>query len=322
MRPKVENIIANCVKCILAERKQGRPEGFLNTIDKGELLLDTYHIDHLGPMPSTRKSYRYIFVVIDAFSKFVWLYTTRSTDTSEVLDRLQKQANIFGNPRRIVSDRGTAFTSNAFEKWCNEERIQHLLISTGVPRGNGQVERVNRTLIPLLTKLSTSQPEAWFKFLGIAQKYLNATPSRSTNRTPFQLMFGTDMRLKENPPVREMIECEWIRMFEEDRDETRQVAKNKIREVQKENRRNYDKGRKKATRYKDGDLVAIKRTQMDPGLKLRNKFLGPYQVIRVMRNDRYVVAKQGIHEGPQQTSTSADNMKPWICEIDESDTEF
>lgn len=185
MQPKIQKIITNCINCILAERKQGKHEGFLNTIDKGDIPLHTYHVDHLSPMPSTKKSYRHIFVIIDAFSKFVWLYATKSTDAAEAIKHLRKQSIVFGNPSRIISDRATAFTSNVFKEYCAEEKIQHILITTEVPKSNGQVERVNRTLIPLLTKLSNPKSEEWCKFLDIAQQYLNATPSRSTSRTPF-----------------------------------------------------------------------------------------------------------------------------------------
>lgn len=132
MRPKIEKIIASCINCILVEREQGKQEGFLNVIAKGDILLDTFHVDHLGPIPSTKKSYRYIFAVVDAFSKFVWLYTTKSTDIAKVFDRLRKQSIIFGNSRKIITDRGTAFTSNMFREYCDEEKIQQLLIATGI----------------------------------------------------------------------------------------------------------------------------------------------------------------------------------------------
>ena len=157
----------------------------LNTIDKGELPFDTYHVDHIGPLPTTKKSYRHIFVVVDAFTKFVWLYPTKSTGSAEVISRLEKQSVCFGNPRRIISDRGTAFTAGTFEDYCSEEGIEHVRTTTGIPRANGQVKRVNRILIPLLTKLSAPTPGEWFKYLEKTQKYLNATPSRSTSVTPF-----------------------------------------------------------------------------------------------------------------------------------------
>lgn len=101
--------------------KQGKQDGLLNTIDKGELPFDTYHVDYLGPLPSTKKSYRHIFVVIDTFTKFVWLYSTKLTSSTEIINCLKKQSVSFGNPRRIISSRGTAFTVGAFEDYCNQE---------------------------------------------------------------------------------------------------------------------------------------------------------------------------------------------------------
>lgn len=105
------------MQCILSERKHGKKEGFLHLIDKGECPLETYHLDHLGPMPSTNKKYRHLFVVIDAFSKFVWIYTTKSTGSNEVVSHLSKQQEVFGNPLRMVTYRGTAFTSKEFTEY-------------------------------------------------------------------------------------------------------------------------------------------------------------------------------------------------------------
>ena len=87
---KVNKIISNCVSCLVSNRKEGRKEGYLNTIEKTDLPLHTYHVDHLGPLESTSKQYNHIFAVIDAFSKFVWLYPTRSTTAREVIERLER----------------------------------------------------------------------------------------------------------------------------------------------------------------------------------------------------------------------------------------
>ncbi|XP_033318399.1 uncharacterized protein K02A2.6-like [Bombus bifarius] len=210
LREKVEHVVSNCLDCILAERKLGKQEGYLNPLDKGDTPLDTYHIDHAGPMTATKKRYAHIFVVVDAFTKFTWLYPTRSTDTADVIDRLKKQAAVFGNPRRIISDRGTAFTSNAFQEYCEEENMKHLLVTTGAPRGNGQVERVNRTLIPLLTKLTAPKPDDWYKHVDQVQKYLNFTLNRSTGKTPFLLLAGVEMQTKEDPQIRKLVQEEWV----------------------------------------------------------------------------------------------------------------
>jgi len=122
LRPKVEKIVHNC---ILAERRQGKQECLLNPIEKGSVALDTFHVDHLVPLSSTKKNYIYIFAVVDAFSKFVWLYSMKSTAASEVVDRLRRQSVVFGNPRRLISDKGSAFTSKEFQEYCRTEEIEH-----------------------------------------------------------------------------------------------------------------------------------------------------------------------------------------------------
>lgn len=73
------------------------------------------------------------------------LTSERKNNVNEIINKLNKLAVNFGNPRRIISDRGTAFTSNEFREYCKKENIEHVLITTGVPRANGQVERMNRT---------------------------------------------------------------------------------------------------------------------------------------------------------------------------------
>jgi len=308
---KVGKIIQNCLACILATKKTGKQEGLLHPISK-EIPLDTYHIDHLGPMPSTQKRYRYIFAVVDAFTKFVWLYPTRSTSTAEVLNHLMKQAAIFGNPRRIISDQGAAFTSEDFKSYCKDEEIEHSLIVTGVPRGNGQVERINRILISLLTKLSMLLPDRWHKFVARAQQYINHVPSRSTGMAPFYLLFGTRARLRDDPQIKEILEAENAIVFQEERDHLREGARKAISKIQAENKKSYDGKRKEPSSYAEGDLVAIQRTQGGPGQKFCTKYLGPYRIKRVLRNDRYIVEKVGENEGPRNTSSAVDHMKPWI----------
>ncbi|GFW39517.1 pro-Pol polyprotein [Trichonephila clavipes] len=58
----------------------------------------------------------------------------------------------------MITDKGSPFNSKGFDDYCTKEDIQNLQMTPGVPRGNGQVERIHRTLIPVLTKLSIDDP--------------------------------------------------------------------------------------------------------------------------------------------------------------------
>ncbi len=97
----------------------------------------------------------------------------------------------------------------------------------------------------------------------------------------------------------------------------RNTAKQNIAKLQEENRITFNRNRKPALKYEIGDLMAIQRTQLGGGLKLKGKFLGPYEVTQMKRQDRYGVMKIGQHEGPNVTSTAADLMKPWTIHEDE-----
>lgn len=132
-------------------------------------------MDHLGPLQSTSKRYNHILAITDSFTKFTWLYPTRSTTSAEVVDMLNRQKHVFGNPLNIVTDRGTAFSSDEFHRYCDEEGIKHTMITTGLPRTNGQIERVNRTIIPILTKLTIEDPTKWYKYVEKLQNTLNST---------------------------------------------------------------------------------------------------------------------------------------------------
>lgn len=317
-KEKIKKFIGNCVQCILIERKRGKGEGFLHPIDKGDSPLDTYHIDHLGPMVATTKLYKYLFVVIDAFSKFTWIYPTKTTNAKEAIDKLKIQQQIFGNPRRIISDKGTAFTSDDFKQFCEIENIQHIKTTTGMPRANGQVERVNESIIPVLSKLALDNPEKWFKYVSSVQQALNGTFHRSISTTPFKLLFGVNMKSKLNLNVLEALEESFIKQFEKQRDEERDEAKKQIIRIQDENSSQFNKKRKQAKSYDINDLVAIKRTQFVNGNKLAEKFFGPYRISKVKSNERYDVIKEGNHAGPKITSTSAEYIKSWCSsEADE-----
>ncbi|GFY13549.1 transposon Tf2-9 polyprotein [Trichonephila clavipes] len=190
MRKCIENVIKNCVECILVNKKRGKGRRLLNPIPKEDLPLSTYHVDFIGPLPTTNKNYNHIFTVIDAFTKFTWLYPTKSTTAQEAIERLKLQQKTFGNPSRVISDKGGAFRSKEFEDYCAAEQIRNVQITTGVPRGNGQVERIHGVLIPVLTKMSIEDPTKWFKHVDSLQRVLNSVPSRSTKYSPFELLIG------------------------------------------------------------------------------------------------------------------------------------
>lgn len=123
----------------------------MQSIDKGDTPLFMWRIDFLGPLTLTPKWYKHILAIINGFTKFYWLFPTKSVTTKGVSDQLAVLETTYGNPKKLVSDRGTTFTSEKFHNCCSVRNIHHILLTTGMPKANGQVERLNTIIINVLT---------------------------------------------------------------------------------------------------------------------------------------------------------------------------
>ncbi|KAG7197680.1 hypothetical protein KM043_014442 [Ampulex compressa] len=185
------------------------------------------------------------------------------------------------------------------------------MVTIGLPRANGQVERLNRAIIAVLSKLSTEDLTKWYKHVNEVRRILNSTYHRSIASTPFELLFGVKARNKKDLKLWKIIEQEFQTQFEKERDQVRVKAKEQILKIQSENCKTYNLRRRPLRKYPIENLVAIKRTQFGPGRKLRAKYLGPYSIKKVKPNDTYDESKVGDHEGPVFTSICAEYLKPW-----------
>ncbi|KAK9746919.1 hypothetical protein QE152_g5749 [Popillia japonica] len=74
----------------------------------------------------------------------------------------------------------------------------------------------------------------------------------------------------------------------------------KNKKTQDENERNYNKKRKPHKRLNEGDIVMIKRTSPENDVNPKLTRLGPYNITRVLDNDRYSVADLPEHQVPQK----------------------
>ena len=106
-----------------------------------------------------------------------------------------------------------------------------MTVTTGLPRANEQVERLNRTTISVLTRLSLEYPSIWYRHVDSLQQIINSTYHRSINMSPFELLFRTKMHTKEDMRIKELIEEEVQDQFQENRDELRRIAKAQINKV-------------------------------------------------------------------------------------------
>lgn len=313
LKVKVKNHIENCLKCISFSSKSGKKEGFLHNIPKPDKPFEMLHIDHYGPIHGNDVK-KHLFVVVDACSKFVKLYPTKTTATKEAIKALSEYFRYYSRPTYIVSDRGTCFTSSDFAQFLKENDIKHILIATGSPQANGQVERVNRNLGPMIAKIKdTDSNLSWSDIIEITEFTMNNTVHRMIDEHPSVMLFGINQKGKCTDEIQKNVLPENRR----DIDEVRTNANKKEMQAQSYNERITNEKRKNPVEYKVGDYVVIRNFDCKTGIarKLIPKYKGPYQITTILDNDRYILEDV---DGFQQTQIpykgvwAAHNIKPWF----------
>lgn len=111
MKDKVSEHIKNCTKCIAFSRTPGKIKGFVRSIPKEKVPFDTIHVNHFSPINRDKTTKKYVFLVVDAFTKHVKLYAVKSTTSRETIQCLKDYFNTYSGPRILISDRRTCFTS-------------------------------------------------------------------------------------------------------------------------------------------------------------------------------------------------------------------
>lgn len=74
------------------------------------------------------------------------------------------------------------------------------------PQSNGQAERIDRVLVPMLSKLvNKEEDQSWHKILPQIEHALNNTLSKSTSETPSRLLVGIDQHNSVDDLVKEYL---------------------------------------------------------------------------------------------------------------------
>lgn len=289
MRDHVQQHAKSCITCIAYNPKNKRFDGNLQDIDKPKVPFEVVHVDHLGPLERSKGKNEHIFVVVDSCTKFVKLFPTKTTSTKEVMKALKGYFQSYSTPKVLVSDRGTAFTSLAFGRFVEDHGFKHVKVATACPKSNGQVERYNKTLVPLLAKLVEESGRSWDTVLIDAEFLLNNTANRSTGKTASTLLFGINQRKRIDYDLTQYLQDQ--NNSARDLEGFREEASRAMQKQQLYNKRVYDSHCKRNTLYEQGDLVMLRRMNtVGERNKLKPKFRGPYVVKKVLDNNRYVVA--------------------------------
>ena len=175
----------------------------------GELLhVDFTSIEQTVPLkeePVTRNG----LVLQNHFSKYVVAYVVKDQTAHTAAETLRNgyfahtaaetlrngYFGLFGAPAYLISDQGKAFTGHIITHLCDLYGVQKLRTSPYHAQTNGQVERMNQTIIRMIGKLEEDKKACWSEHLPELLLAYNATCSVVTGYCPYYLLFGRRPRI-------------------------------------------------------------------------------------------------------------------------------
>uniref|UniRef100_A0A803WF74 Integrase catalytic domain-containing protein n=1 Tax=Ficedula albicollis TaxID=59894 RepID=A0A803WF74_FICAL len=129
--------------------------------------------------------------MVDHLTHWVEAFPTVK-ETSEVVVKIILEQIIprYGLVNNIDSDRGPHFTSRILHQIIEALGIKWRLHTPRHPQSSGRVERMNKTLKNVLTKLIEETQMNWLKCLPLALLRIRTRPRADIGVSPYEIMFG------------------------------------------------------------------------------------------------------------------------------------
>lgn len=248
--------------------------------------------DFYGPLrQSGRHKYKYIFLVMDLFSKFSKLFPIKRATAEECIKKIKRFCfPTMGKPKTILTDQGRQFISHLWKAFLNKQGIRHCKTSVMHPMTNGGVERMNRETTKFLRIYCYKQHHKWSSWVKKIEHIINNSVSTSTGCTPNELHF-----------------CHAPEFYPLSLIPILKPKKLNHREILKKAKKNFKKEALKRSRYynlrnkannnnslREGDSVLLRKNpfqnpRKDETPKLIPRFEGPYHIVKKIRNNTFLI---------------------------------
>ena len=312
MDAQVREFVRQCLHCVDSRAGESVPRPFGDTVH-GKVPGEVVHFDYLyvgnsGPegengLPD-EDGFRYVLVIMDDLSNFVWLEPTEACTAEITAKHLLNWCKTLGVPRVWVSDTATHFKNRVLAQLSDALKVDHRFAVAYTPWSNGACERMVREVIRALRSILSEQQRSvseWVDVLPAAQWALNTSFRERFRATPHHVMFGRAPRTAFSALV-SMTDGAWnIDVMDSDalREKVRGVVEEQVRfcqEVQaavavsRENKRKSAQGEAVLPKFSVGDFVLYARVRWQGVTpKLMSTWTGPWRVVAADHDHVYSV---------------------------------
>ena len=147
-----KTITENCATCHEVKPRKHTPNP-ATLIKEDAEPWDMFSIDFAGPK-TVDSEYRYFLSVIDAGSRFPFVFPCKTATADVAITHLRSIFSIFGAPAQLHSDRGSTFECAEFQNFLTSWGVHKTRTTPYHPQGNGQVEKLNGTFWRAVTAVS------------------------------------------------------------------------------------------------------------------------------------------------------------------------
>lgn len=166
------------------------------TVIKGYRELFQADLAEFIPYHEENNGYKYILVVIDCFSKFLWTRPLKSKTSMEVARAMEDILTESGKPKLLQTDAGTEFLGKPFSTLMLKHNIKRYSTYSTVKASIA--ERVIRTLKHRLYKeFSMRGKYKWIDILQEVTNNYNHTVHRTIKMKPCDVTINTKLAMLE-----------------------------------------------------------------------------------------------------------------------------
>ena len=289
MKTDVSNYVKQCKLC---QKQNILPVKYVSGHFSAPMApMEFISMDLIGDFTPSSKGNKYALTVICMLTGYTFCIPIPSKKASDVITAyIDNVYSKFGGSKKILSDNGTEFKNQLFERIAKELGVEFKCYTAPYhPQSNGRIERFHHFLKSCMTKHISTTME-WDQVVHLATAAYNFFPNEHSKESPFFLMFGRDPRVPLNtlltPKIRYMGTEENILSLEALQRIYHLVAENlKIaKERLHKNQQAYP------TKLKTEDMVMIKthaEGQLQPIYK------GYYRIVSFKGNQVQVVPVAG-----------------------------
>jgi hypothetical protein len=285
--------VAMCDVCQRVKAEHQRPAGLLHPLKIPEWKWEEIGMDFIVGLPRTSAGYDSIWVIVDRLTKVAHFIPVKTTYSGAKLAELYmaRIVCLHGVPKKIVSDRGSQFTSRYWKKLHKSLDTRLNFSSAYHPQTNGQTERTNQVLEDMLRACALQHGGSWDKSLPYAEFSYNNSYQASLKMSPFEALYGRKCRTPlywDQTGERQLFGPEIIQEAEE---QVQQIREN-LRTAQSR-QKSYADTRRKLLEFKEGDYVYLKVSPLR-GMrrfkvkgKLSPRFIGPFLILKRVEEVAY-----------------------------------